>query len=560
VNKKIVFLILASIFSISLFLRLYHIDLLSLYSDEAVGHYLLNTVEVQRSATQPLGFISVLFWRSYSLTWLLGYSALGVRLPAAIYGTTISLSVFLLVLALSNKKPVTALVTASLAAFLPWGFMISRIGYSNIPLIVNLILLHLYFFLKARTIRNYLISLLFLLLALPYYPSMVIIVPVISIYVFLVIWRIANAKERIILLGASIILAALVANPVALRFRLLSSSGRALDLAIWRDVNTSYETDKYRALSWNSQPSLFSFGLPAEQFANKLVYNRVTANLSVFARNYLSFFSPDWLFLRGDPILRHSTGQTGAFYPFLLPFMLYGAYKFFQIHDKKARTTVLVWILVSPIPAAITKDGAGYLLRVVTMLPFLTYFCALGLVDSFNLITKKLRPLYFLSLILIGLYSSWSFFYGYFQVYPALSARSYEYGFKELSDFQLNHNNASLLVVWDGYYHNGDFRFWQKTPFDQYKAFKLEQIVIGESTFWQTFPNLYFSAPKSVEDYGNFIRQYKPSYVVLPDRYFVKYPIEIEKLLSPVEEIKYPDQTTAFQIFIPKVDNKTTAR
>ena len=432
--------------------------------------------------------------------------------------------------------------------------MISRIGYSNIPLIVNLILFHLYFFLGARTIRGYLTSLLFLLLALPYYQSMVIMVPIFCLYVLLAMLRIASRKERRIILGVGLILAVLIANPIARRFRLSSISGRGLDLAIWRDVNTPWEIDKFRGLSWNSAPSIFSFSLPPEQLANKLFLNRVTANLSIFTKNYLSFFSPDWLFLKGDAILRHSTGMVGAFYPLLLPFMIYGAFKFFQTADKKARTAFLVWILVSPIPAALTKDGAGYLLRTVTMLPFLTYFCALGIVESFNLIHKKLKPFYFAFLSLIFIYSAWSFFYGYLHVYPALSARAYEYGFKELSNFQVNHQNAPILVVWDGYYHNGDFRFWQRTPFDQYEAFKLKQIVIGESTFWQTFPNLYFSSPKSADDLRMFLKKNPVMYVVLPDRYFVKYPEEISLILSvePVEQIRYPDQTTALTIFTVK--------
>ena len=271
----------------------------------------------------------------------------------------------------------------------------------------------------------------------------------------------------------------------------------------------------------------------------------------VFTRNYLSFFSPDWLFLRGDAILRHSTGLVGAFYPFLIPFMLYGAFRFFKSADPKTRKLFLVWILVSPIPAALTKDGAGYLLRAVTMLPFLTYFCALGIVDSFGLISKKWRWPYGIVVALIGFYSAWSFFYGYFHVYPALSARAYEYGFKELSDFQVANDRKTMLVVWDGYYHNGDFRFWQRTPFDQYEAFKLKQIVIGESTFWQTFPNLYFSSPKSLEDYKNFVKQYEPAYVILPDRYFVSID-QIEKFLDLVEQIKYPDQTPALTIYTPK--------
>jgi hypothetical protein len=177
----------------------------------------------------------------------------------------------------------------------------------------------------------------------------------------------------------------------------------------------------------------------------------------------------------------------------------------------------------------------------------------LGISGSFNLVKKKWRLPYGIFVTLIGLYSAYYFFYGYFHVYPALSARSYEYGFKELSDFQVAHKDASMLIVWDGYYHNNDFRFWQKTPADQYQSFKMKRLTYGESVFWQTWPNLYFSAPKSVKDLKSFLLENPVIYIVLSDRFFVKYPEEIENLFPLLQEVIYPDQTTAFQIYSAKI-------
>ena len=537
---------------IGLFFRFYRLDqnIPSLYADET-GHYLIFNKIIGSSANLGQWLYDKIFYGTFSLTWIFGLTPLGVRAASALYGSLATLSIFFFAYSISKNRLISA-IAALLVAVIPWNFMISRISHTHVAIIALLVVIHAGLFLRAKTISRYLICLLPLGLALIYYPSMVIIAPFAGILVLAEIYKLTKKKYRSILILGTILLVIGAALLIGQRFNILSLSGRGLDLAIWRDVNTPYDTDKFRALSWNSQPSLFSFYLPPEQLANKLFLNRISANLLVFTRNYLSFFSPDWLFLRGDAILRHSTGLVGAFYPFLIPFMLYGAFRFFKSADPKTRNLFLVWILVSPIPAALTKDGAGYLLRAVTMLPFLTYFCALGIVDSFGLISKKWRWPYGIVVALIGFYSAWSFFYGYFHVYPALSARAYEYGFKELSDFQVANDRKTMLVVWDGYYHNGDFRFWQRTPFDQYEAFKLKQIVIGESTFWQTFPNLYFSSPKSIEDYKIFINQYKPTYVILPDRYFVKYPIQIENLLDPIEQIKYPDQTPALTIYTPK--------
>jgi len=537
------------IFIIALGLRLYKIDLLPIYADET-GHYLIFNKIIGSSADLGQWLYNKVFNGTFSYTWLFGLNPLGVRFGSVLFGSLGVASAYFFAKTVSGKK-IPGLVASLLVAILPWSFMISRIGHTHVALLAFLVAIHAGLFLKAKTIPRYLICLLPLALALTYYPSMVVIAPFASILVLAEIYKLTKKRYRLIFVLGTILIAVGAALVINQRFSVLSTSGRGMDLAIWRDVNTPWEIDKFRGLSWNSAPSIFSFNLPPEQLANKLFLNRVTANLSIFTKNYLSFFSPDWLFLKGDAILRHSTGMVGAFYPFLLPFMLYGAFRFFQITDRKKKLTFLLWILISPIPAAITKDGAGYLLRAVTMLPFLTYFCALGIVESFTLIHRRLKPYYFIFLSLIFIYSAYYFFYGYFHVYPALSARAYEYGFRELSDFQVNHQNKTMLVIWDGYYHNGDFRFWQRTPFDQYESFKTKQIVIGESTFWQTYPNLYFSSPKSAEEVKDFIKQYKPSFVVLPDRYFVKYPVEIESLLDPVEQIKYPDQTIAFQIFTP---------
>ncbi len=546
-NKYYPLIILSAIFLIGLFLRLYRINLNSpaLYADETGQYFVFKSILEGTSS-----FIEHLIKLSFSFTWFLGLKPLGVRLPAAIYGSLLIPLVYFLGLSFSGGKKNESLVFAGMTAIIPWDFMISRIGHSHIPIMIFMVCLHVLLYHRAKTIKTYILSFLPLGVAMVYYPSVIFIVPFIVIHFLLEINKLFDRKFRLPFFAGLVSLTLVFGAFLSFRFHLFSAGGRGLDLVIWNDVNTPWQTDKYRALSWNSEPTVFSFGLPPEKLANKLVYNRAMANLSTFAHNYFTFFSPDWLFFKGDAILRHSTGQVGAFYPFLIPFMLYGAFVFFKVADKKTKQIFLIWILASPIPAAITKDGAGYLLRVVTVLPFLTYFCALGIVESFNLIKKNLRIPYGIIVGLIGLYSAYYFFFGYFHVYPSLSARSYEYGFKELSDFQVANNNAPMLVIWDGYYHNNDFRFWQATPFSEYSSFKIKETVIGESHFNQTFTNLYFVNPKSLNDLQRFLSVFPIKYIVLPDRYFINYPTEIDaEFATPSAVIKYPDQTPALRVY-----------
>lgn len=547
--KKVAPFITLAIFCISLSLRLYRLDLLPLYADET-GHYsLLATITQQK--TDILSWIyNKLRFGSFTLVWIFGLTPIGVRSMSAFYSSSMVFLAYFFSIVI-NKNQRLAIVNSILVAILPWSFMIGRLGHTAIPILLVLVYLHIIIFLKSKTIRSYLMSLVPLFLASTYYPSMVIITPFILVTANSQVAKLIAGHLKNKYYSLAIIVTIIFFGFLFWLFGVSLPSHRALNLAIWRDVNTPYDTDRYRALSWSSQPSIFSFNLPSEQLANKLFLNRITANLSVFIRNYLSFFSIDWLFLKGDAILRHSTGTVGTFYPLLLPFMLYGVFHFFKITNSKIRDLFLVWILVSPIPAALTKDGAGYLLRVVTMLPFLTYFCALGVIESFSLIRRRLKPYYFISLLLISLYSIWSFLYSYFHVYPALAARSYEYGFKEISDFQVNNNGKTMLIVWDGYYPFSHFLFWQKFPFNP--EAKIIPITIGETTFWKTLPSLYFGAPKNIKDTQEFIINYRPNYIVIPDSYFVKYPDNLVKLTSQkVSEILYPDETVAFTIYTVK--------
>lgn len=546
-KNHIPLIILVLLFALGLGLRLYQLNINTppLYADET-GQYQV----YQNIFHHSSNFFETVINLSFTCTWFLGLNPLGVRLASALYGTILIVLFYFLGSTLSRGNQKVSLVYAALATILPWSFMISRLGHTHIPIMLIFVFLHLIFFSKAKKLGDYILSFIFIIIATIYYPSVIIFFLLFISYLSLKAFFVLPRKYQLWTLISIFLITVFLGGFLSQRIGLFSKAGRGLDLAIWRDINTTWETNLYRSLSWNSSPSFFSFGLAPEQLANKLFYNRYLANLSVFVHNYLSFFSPEWLFLKGDPVLRHSTGQMGAFYPFLIPFMLNGAFIFFRNSPQKTKQIFIVWILASPITAAITKDGAGYLLRVVTLLPFLTYFCALGIVESFNLIRKNWQIPYGAALSFIGLYSAYYFFFGYFHVYPSLSARSFEYGFKELSDYQVAQANAPLLVIWDGYYHNNDFRFWQNTPYDQFKAFKLKEVVIGESHFYQTFTNLYFVKPQSVKDLQEFVKTNHPSFIVLPDRYFVNYPPELDKIYSsPSAVIKYPDQTPALKIF-----------
>jgi len=154
-----------------------------------------------------------------------------------------------------------------------------------------------------------------------------------------------------------------------------------------------------------------------------------------------------------------------------------------------------------------------------------------------------------MTLLVIAGYSIYYFLFGYFHVYPALAARSYEYGFKELSDFQSVHDDAKMLVIWQGFYPNLYFRFWQKTPLEDYELAQSESVEVGKSVFHQTFDNLYFSWPVRAEDLEKFLMENEIELVVFPEDYLNKNSDYALIGLVLVEEINYPDNKVAFKIY-----------
>jgi len=546
--KKIISIIIILIILLAFALRVYRLNLNapSLYADEL--HY-EPWVRLFLPFSSPATHIyHGLLLRLFSFTWLFGLTPLAVRLPTAIFGTLLVFSLYFFAkninLGKQDKACLVALVTLALGAVLPWTIHISRIGYPAIPIMLIAVCAHLTIYLKANEAKGYFLSLLPLLVATYFYASMLVMTPMIIIMVLGQISRFVSKNQLRLVFSILFIVSLFLFVFLLNRF-----GSRAFDLAIWRDVNVTADSNVYRGLARLSQPTIFSFNQDPELLANRLVYNYPLSVINIFVRNYLSFFSPDFLFLKGDPVLRHSTGQVGAFFPFLIPFMIYGAFLLFKSSKRKIKQMFLVWILVSPIPAAITKDGAGYLLRAITMMPFLTYLSALGLVESVKLIKPRFRPIYLLAIAGIGFYFVYYFLFAYFHVYPARAAKSHEFGFKELSDFQIEHESKPILVVWDGYYPHSYFRFWQATDAKEYSLFVPTDIKINQSVFHKMYPNLYFSLPQSEADFKKFTEKENISFIVFPSDLLGKYSKYILLDNPPFETVFYPDQTPAFYIY-----------
>ncbi len=551
-NKyKAAIILLFIFFGVGFFLRVYRLNqnVPELYSDE-VGHYYY--LESIRNGS--VGLIRRISYLFFTASWLVGLNPLGVRLASAIFGSLTIIVGFFFAKALAKKSQTNlylrvALTFSLLLAILPWNFAISRLGHTHIPIIVFTSLLHLYLYLSATKTLPKIISFIPFLIGSYYYPTLILMSPLILLIpAKQLFWD--SQKNRKLIFLASIIFLGVTSSFLVTKYKVFNTSSRGLDLAIWRDVNVTADSNLYRGLARSSVPSIFSFGKDPEQLSNKILYNYPLSIIFKFTENYLSFFSVDSLFLRGDPILRHSTSMTGNFYLFLLPFLIYGLYKFFSGKtDRQTKLLITLWLLASPIPAAITKDGAGYLLRSISLYPLLTYFCALGLVYSLEFFQNNFsKVIYFATISVIGTFSVFYYFFGYFHVYPSLAKDSFEYGFKALSDFQQN-NKSKLLIIWEDKYPYSQFCFWQKLPYSVCDPSKTDtREYLGETRVDLPSQSIFFSLPSTESDLKQVVKKYQPDYVALSTRFLENYP-KFFLNYQVIETIKNPDDTVSFFIY-----------
>lgn len=540
------------ILGLAFFLRVYRLDqnLPSLYSDEVDLHY-KSLIWLDLSQNY---LYNHLFYGTWSFTWLFGLTPLGARLPAAFFTTiAVALSFFWgrqVCERLKLPAEIGGLLTMFFFAIAPWSILMSRIGFTHIALLLVFLMIHFILFIKAKTMKGYYLSLIPLGLSVYYYQSMFLVAP----FVLLLIGWLNKTKDpKKIFTYLTVCLMFFVSMVIIFWFKPnysdVSVGARGLDLAVWRDVNVTAETNLYRGFARNSEPTLFSFGKPTEDISNKLAYSYPMAVINVITKNYLSYFSPDFLFLKGAPVLRHSTGQVGVLFLYLLPFLLLGMFEFFKSSDKKIKLMFAVWILTTPLATSITSDGFQNLNRVISMMPFLTFFAVIGIIRGYHILLNPWKYLYLGLLTLVTLFSAFYFFFGFFHVYPALSAKDYEYGFKEVSDFQENHDKKTMLVIWDGYYPHWHFRFWQKTPSSEFFAFQSKSEKIGGVKVTQQFDNLYFALPKEDSELQQIADKIKTHFIVVPGQYVGRFN-QIYTYFRPVETIYYPDGSLDFVIFL----------
>jgi hypothetical protein len=224
---------------------------------------------------------------------------------------------------------------------------------------------------------------------------------------------------------------------------------------------------------------------------DRIIFHRWWLTAQELFKNYSDHLSLDFLFVSGDPNLRHGTGQHGLFPLMTLPFFFVGMYMLWKEH-RGVWGVVMIWWLIALLPASV-PENTPHALRSLNALVPLSIMIGFGVAYSLvnihawkNVLKKKFV---YTLLIVVFLLSTLSYMYHYFVVYPKISASDWQDGYKQTaleiyknmkpgeSFFILPFDDRFYLwLMAYGPYTGHDFQSWKS---EKYQFNSFPQITFG---------------------------------------------------------------------------------
>ena len=457
-SKLIFFLIILLAF----FLRFYEVADIppSLNWDEVSIGY--NAYSVLKTGRDEWGVFLPLHFKSYGEfklpvqlyasipgIYLFGLNELGLRITPVVYGTLTVLLLYFLGKVLFRKKEI-GLIAAFLLAISPWHIQLTRASFES-SFACFWVVLAVLFLVKGFSEKKYLVySTIPFLISIYTYNTARIFTPLYLSVIFLIYFKDFIKLKKTIFIAFLIFVVGLL--PL-IPFTLSGEAGARLKLvSIINDPGLLPRVNENRGNS----------NLPSP--LNRFVHSQYTYIVFYYLRNYLSHFSPDYLFISGASHKQHHVQEIGQLYLFQAPFLLIGLYLLFK-RKEKFRWILILWILLTHVPVAIANDSVPHALRNLISAPAYQLLTALGLYEAFMFLNsyktnreiptrKLLRYSYLLVLgvSLLGVYQFQAYLNNYYSNYSRLYSRDWQYGYKEAVEYIQKNQDKYDEVVFTRHY------------------------------------------------------------------------------------------------------------
>ncbi len=358
---------------------------------------------------------------------IFGLNEFSVRFPNAIFGTFAIVATYFFVRKLFNDEKL-ALFSSFILAISPWHIMLSR-GAFEANLTTFFLPFGILLFLKGVKDRKFLFFsvLIFLLNMFTYHTARILTPVVFASLVFGYKTQLKESKR----FNLSLTLAILLSLVGVLGY--LFGGSRVASSGIF---DLGFADDRYFA-QIAGEPNLVS----------KIFYNKPLYVARQFVGNYISYFSPQFLATNGSAEATYGmVSGVGVIYLVELVLLLGFIVKYIMGRSKELNL-ILFWILISPIPAALTK-GPGYAAnRAAFMMPAIFIILAVGGLFIYQKLKAKglgnfIVPSYLLLLFINFLYVGEKYLVGQ----KINGASPMMYGTRQLVDNISGYSDKEIVV------------------------------------------------------------------------------------------------------------------
>lgn len=361
-----------------------------------------------------------------------GLNEFGLRITPAIYGVLTVLVCYFLGKKLFSKK--VGIVSALLLGISPWHIQLTRASFESSFSVFWVVLGILWFLYGLEKPKYWILSSISFAIAVYTYNSARVFVPLFLVsLIFIYFKHFFKSKKQVFISGFVFALLMLPLLPFVL-------SGQAA--ARYKLVSITDEAGLVPRINENRGNSKLPKPFP------RLIHNKLTYLSLYFTKNYIAHMSPDFLFLKGAGHRQHHVQGVGELYIIQLPFLVLGIAFLLKLKNKY-KALLGSWVFLTFIPVATTQDSIPNALRTVIASPALQIVAAFGFLKVYELLGgDKTKKVLFGGLVgLVLLFSLFKYLNLYFNIYPTLYSRDWQYGNKQVVQYiKENYDNYDLIV------------------------------------------------------------------------------------------------------------------
>lgn len=490
-----------------------------------------------------------------------GLTSFAVKLPVLLLGTLTIYLTFILVNQLFKDSKI-ALIAALFTSFAPWNIQYSRIVFEAIPMLAFFLTGLILFFKGLRNNKFWILAAIFFSITLFTYNTMKLFIPLIVIALIVIFLK--EIKITKLSIAAIIIfLLMLAANFYGSIFQ--KGGQRFSEISIFSDPHISVEINTLRHSSnliYNDRSQIGE----EPRLIDKILYNKPLMLLDKITQNYLKAFSPDFLFVKGDPIKRHSASNVGELYRLEVLTVLLGL-TFLIINlkkDPRVSLFIICWILIAPLAAIITREGFNHATRLFMLFPVLTISSALGVVYFAQIVPSRFQMAALSSLGVLWLFCVVTYLNFYFGAYNLENAKAFQFGFNEAAKVALENKNNYEYVIIDDRTDSALMNYLFISSYDPAKFQALSSIdslkyQLSENFTGYKLDNVILMHPKNRNWEKAFsLNQFDKNYllIVSPEQMNEEDPSKLYRLLTPNQKtmkiINYKSGLPAFYVIESK--------